>query len=91
MPHTLYIKELLSLAIHLAESLTERIPKSELLQQACKLAATRLRAWRRTIPEDMEFLLKPTGDKTLYKNVLSPLSELLCIFCTCSYASNNTL
>ena len=81
MPPTPYIKELLSIAIHLAEHLTERIPKSESLQHNCKQTATKLRAWRKTIPDDMEFLLKPTGDKTLYGNTLSPLAELLCILC----------
>ena len=81
MPPTLYIKELLSIAIELAESLNERIPKSESLQHNCKQTATNLRAWRKKIPDEMEFLLKPTGDKTLYRDTLSPLSELLCILC----------
>ena len=82
MAPTLYIKELLSIAIHLAESLSARIPRSSSLQRNCKQLATNLRAWRKKLPADMEFLLKPTGDKDLYKAILSPLSELLCILCT---------
>ena len=77
-----FVKEMLSIAIQLAESLSERIPKSGSLQRDCKLSATSLRAWRNNLPSDMEFLLKPTGDKGLYRDILLPLSELLCILCT---------
>ena len=81
MTPTPYIKELLSTAIFLAESLSERIPRSSSLQRDCKQLATDLRNSRKKLPADMEFLLKPTGDKDLYKAILSPLSELLCILC----------
>lgn len=77
-----FVKEMLSIAIQLAESLSERIPKSGSLQRDCKQGATSLRAWRNNLPSDMEFLLKPTGDKGLYRDMLLPLSELLCILCT---------
>lgn len=76
-----FVKELLSLAIQMAETLSERIPKSESLQRDCKHTAANLRTWRKKLPSEMEFLLKPTGDKTLYRAILSPLSELLCILC----------
>ncbi|KAL9075920.1 MAG: hypothetical protein Q9161_001314 [Pseudevernia consocians] len=76
-----FVKELLSIAIQLAESLSERIPKSESLQRDCKQTAVNLRTWRKNLPSEMEFLLKPTGDKALYSAILSPLSELLCIMC----------
>ena len=75
------IRDLLSIAIHLAESLSERIPKSGSLQRNCQQTATDLRTWRNNLPSDMEFLNKPTGDKGLYRSILSPLSEMLCIFC----------
>lgn len=75
------IKELLSIAVHLAESLSERIPKSGSLQRDCKQVATNLRTWRKSLPTTLEFLLEPTGDKGLYRAILSPLSELLCILC----------
>ena len=81
MPSTPFIKELLCIAIQLAESLSERIPKSASLQRDCKQSATNLRARRKNLPPEMEFLLKPTGDKELYRAILSPLSELLCILC----------
>ena len=82
MSSTPFIKELSSLAIQMAESLSERIPKSNSLQQDCKNTAANLRTWRNSLPSEMEFLLKPTGDKALYRAILSPLSELLCILCT---------
>ena len=82
MSPTPYIKELLSIAIHLAESLSERIPKSSSLQRNCNQIATNLRKWRQKLPSEMEFLLKPTGEEALYKSILSLLSELLCILCT---------
>ncbi|KAL9134126.1 MAG: hypothetical protein Q9175_004697 [Cornicularia normoerica] len=75
------IKELLSIAVHLAESLSERIPKSGSLQRDCKQVATNLRTWRKNLPTTLEFLLEPTGDKGLYRAIVSPLSELLCILC----------
>lgn len=81
MSPTPYIKELLSISVHLAESLCERIPKSSSLQRDCKQLATNLRTWRKNLPSDMEFLLKPTGDKGLYRAILSPLSEMLCVLC----------
>lgn len=76
-----FVKELLSIAIQLAESLSERIPKSESLQRGCKQTAANLRTWRKSLPSEMEFLLKPTGDKALYRAILSPLSDLLCMMC----------
>lgn len=76
-----FIKDLLSHAIQLAECLSVRIPKSESLQRDCKQTAANLRTWRKQSPPEMEFLLKPTGDKTLYRAVLSPLSQLLCVLC----------
>lgn len=82
MSSTPYIKELLTLAIQMAESLSERIPKSESLQRDCKHLAANLRTWRNNLPSEMEFLLKPAGDRSLYYAILSPLSELLCILCT---------
>lgn len=85
MSSTPFVKELLSLAIQLAESLSERIPKSESLQRNCKQTAADLRTWRNKLPSEMEFLLKPTGDKALYLAILSPLSELLCILCMSLY------
>ena len=81
MSSTPFVKELLSIAIQLAESLSERIPKSESLQRDCKQTAVNLRTWRKNLPSEMEFLLKPTGDKALYCAILLPLSELLCIMC----------
>ena len=76
-----YIRDLLSIADKLAESLSDRIPKSSSLQKDCKDIALKLRNWRKILPTDMEFLLKPTGDKALYRAILSPLSEMLCILC----------
>ena len=81
MSSTPFIKELLSIAIQLAESLSARIPKSEALQRSFKQTAANLSTWRKNFPSEMEFLLKPTGDKALYRAILSPLSELLCIMC----------
>lgn len=81
MSSTPSIKPLLSIAIQLAESLSERIPKSGSLQRDCKQTAMNLRTWRTNLPSEMEFLLKPTGDKGLYMAILSPLSEILCILC----------
>ncbi|CAD6570263.1 MAG: hypothetical protein ASARMPREDX12_004995 [Alectoria sarmentosa] len=81
MSSTPFVKELLSLAIELAESLSARIPKSESLQRNCRQTAANLRTWRNNLPPEMEFLLKLTGDKALYRAILSPLSELLCILC----------
>ena len=82
MAPTPYIKELFSIAIHLAKSLSERIPRSSTLQHECKQLATRLRTWRDKLPPDVEFLRSLTGDRDLYRAILSPLSELLCILCT---------
>ena len=81
-----YIRDLLSIADKLAESLSDRIPKSsslqkDSLQKDCKEIASKLRNWRKNLPTDMEFLLKPAGDKALYRIILSPLSEMLCILC----------
>ena len=76
-----YIRDLLSIAVNLAGSLSERIPKSSSLQKDCSEIALKLSNWRKNLPTDMEFLLKPTGDKALYKAILSPLSEMLCILC----------
>ncbi len=81
MSSTPFIKELLSIAIQLAESLSARIPKSESLQRNFKQTATNLSTWRKNLLFEMEFLLKPTGDKALYRAILSPLSEMLCIMC----------
>lgn len=76
MSSTPYLKQLLTLAIQLANSLSERIPRSESLQRDFKRLAAYLGTW----PE-IEFLLRPTGDKTLYSAIRLPLSELLCIQC----------
>lgn len=84
-----FVKELLSLAIKLAESMSERIPKSESLQRDCKQIAANLRTWRGNLPSELEFLLKPTGDKTLYRAILSPLSQLLCILCMSFHTLSN--
>lgn len=82
MSSTPYIKELLDFAIEMAESLSERIPKSESLQRDCKNLAASLRTWRNNLPSEMDFLLRPTGSKSLYHEILVLLSELLCILCT---------
>ena len=76
-----YVRDLLSIADKLTKSLSDRIPKSSSLQKDCDDIASKLRNWRKSLPTDMEFLLKPTGDKALYKTILSPLSEMLCILC----------
>lgn len=84
MSSTPFFKELLCLAIQMAETLSERIPKSGPLQSDCKHTATSLRTWRKKLPSDMEFLLRSTGDKSLYHAILLPLSDLLCILCMSS-------
>ncbi|KAM0796172.1 hypothetical protein BDR22DRAFT_560560 [Usnea florida] len=76
-----YVRDLLSIADKLTKSLSDRISKSSSLQKDCDDIASKLRNWRKNLPTDMEFLLKPTGDKALYRNILSPLSEMLCILC----------
>ena len=76
-----YVRDLLSIADKLTKSLSDRIPKSSSLQKDCDDIALKLRNWRKNLPTDMEFLLKPAGDKVLYKTILSPLSEMLCILC----------
>ena len=84
MSPTPYIHDLLTIAIRLAESLSDRIPRSSSLQRDCKQLVTNLRNCRKRLPVDVESLLRPTGDKDLYKAILSPLSELLCMLCTSS-------
>lgn len=91
MSSTPFVKELLSLAIQLAESLSARIPKSESLQRNCRQTAANIRTWRNNLPPEMEFLLKLTGDKALYRAILSPLSELLCILCMSIHTSAHSL
>ncbi|KAF6230302.1 hypothetical protein HO133_004642 [Letharia lupina] len=61
MSSTPSIKALLSIAVQLAESLSERIPNLGSLQRDCKQTAMNLRTWRTNLPSEMEFLLKPTG------------------------------